>query len=210
MKRFFFVFIINALFLINPSVGYSQSFWCDEGVIALFPHLSEGYSQSLWCDEDEDEYRDFKDTWESFETNNNEWFFKRFERENLRDFKDTWESFETNNNEWFFKRFGPENYRIGSSALENRRLLRYSKNGNLRRVNSLLRRGVNVNYQNYLGRTALMYASYEGRLDVVRELIKAGADVNLQTNDGMTALMYAGYRGHFEIVEALLEAGATE
>ena len=49
--------------------------------------------------------------------------------------------------------------------------------------------GVNVNYSNSVGQTALILASEAGQQAVVRTLISAGANINHHDNNGLTALM---------------------
>ena len=73
----------------------------------------------------------------------------------------------------------------------NERLLRSAFLGDLESVESFLDAGASVNYQDELGRTALMHASFWGYLEVVRFLLDNGADVNLKDYREETAYWYA-------------------
>ena len=72
-----------------------------------------------------------------------------------------------------------------------------------------LQAGVDVNYQNDYGWTALMLATFSGHTPAVQFLLDAGANVDLQNITGKTALMIASWRGHTPVVQLLLEAGAN-
>lgn len=82
-------------------------------------------------------------------------------------------------------------------------------NGSVREVENLIAQGVDVNAQNRLGATALMYAIYySGSVDVARILVENGADVNTKDVYGLTALMHAAYSGKEDLVVLLMENGA--
>ena len=70
-------------------------------------------------------------------------------------------------------------------------LLESSQSGNNEAVQFLLDLGVNVNYSNSEGKTALMLACKAGHEEVVQTLVSAEANVNLQDSVGQTALMLA-------------------
>ena len=70
-------------------------------------------------------------------------------------------------------------------------LLDSSQSGNNEAVQFLLDLGVNVNYSNSEGKTALMLACKAGHEEVVQTLVSAEANINLQDNAGQTALMLA-------------------
>jgi hypothetical protein len=78
----------------------------------------------------------------------------------------------------------------------------------------LLEAGADVNGQDTLGNTALMYALWWDRKNLARSLLDRGADVNLANHRGETPLMQAIRRVSGEavnlpvIVEWLLDAGA--
>lgn len=61
---------------------------------------------------------------------------------------------------------------------------------------------------NRLGWTPLHYAASRGHLDTVKMLLANGAQVNAPGPDGTSALMMAAFSGEQPIVQALLNAGA--
>jgi ankyrin repeat protein len=73
----------------------------------------------------------------------------------------------------------------------NKALINACREGQLDRVELLLAGGVDVNAQDKLGWTALMYASANGQKDTVELLLAKGADVNAQDEYGRTVLMLA-------------------
>src|SRR4051794_8922962 len=87
-------------------------------------------------------------------------------------------------------------------------LWRLAETGDLRRLEDLLARGVDVNARNQEGATALMMAAYQGQLEVVRALTDHGADLNATDFDGDTAVMLADHSGHEDIVRLLIARGA--
>jgi len=92
-------------------------------------------------------------------------------------------------------------------------LLEASKNGNLKKVELLLKENnVDINEKDSIGdsigNTALMEACEYGHLEIVKLLIEKGADVNLDNNFGITALMYASKKGYLKIIELLLKNDA--
>jgi len=61
-----------------------------------------------------------------------------------------------------------------------------------------------VNIQDRIEHTVLMYASVYGYTEIVKLLLqKEGIDVNIQNNCGNTALILASVCGHTEIVKLL-------
>ncbi len=62
-----------------------------------------------------------------------------------------------------------------------------------------------VNYANYSGTTALIYAVWPNHIELVKLLLgKKGVDVNHEDQEGMTALIYAAWFKHIELVKLLL------
>lgn len=93
-----------------------------------------------------------------------------------------------------------------ANAQTQNALIRAAFNGDLKTVDELLARGVNVNEQNNEGITALFMAAYRGHLEVVKSLLSHGADVNAQTTKGHdTPLIVASQNGHIEVVNELLK-----
>ena len=78
-------------------------------------------------------------------------------------------------------------------------------------VQALLEAGSDVNAQNRLGRTALMYAANYGLIQIIQSLVKAGADVNMRptSEPRLTPLLAAASKGHADAVKGLLELGAN-
>jgi ankyrin repeat protein len=73
-------------------------------------------------------------------------------------------------------------------------------------------KGVDVNFQNIIGLTALHVAAQDNRIDVVKLLVKKGADVNVKSNDGETPLARAKDRPgrNKETIDFLISKGAVE
>lgn len=72
----------------------------------------------------------------------------------------------------------------------------------------VLDENVDVNTEDSVGRTALMFAVAQNNLPIVQALLEAGADVDIQNNHGWTALMHAIRRDNLPIVQELINAGA--
>jgi ankyrin repeat protein len=86
-------------------------------------------------------------------------------------------------------------------------LLRAAAQGQLPRVQHLLRLGADVDFADDSGFTALHHAVSSGFEDCVQELINQGADINIVTNCGV-ALNIAADRGRSHVAEILLRARA--
>jgi len=80
--------------------------------------------------------------------------------------------------------------------------------GDLAAARKLLDKGVDVNYTDKDGSTALMWASVMGHVEVVKLLLDRGALIDLQNNYGSSALMYASHNGIVDCVRLLLDKGA--
>ncbi|XP_036904698.1 tonsoku-like protein isoform X2 [Sturnira hondurensis] len=84
--------------------------------------------------------------------------------------------------------------------------------GQLRRVQDLVRQGHPLNPRDYCGWTPLHEACNYGHLDIVRFLLDHGAvvdDPGGQGCEGITPLHDALNCGHFEVAELLIERGAS-
>ena len=90
-----------------------------------------------------------------------------------------------------------ENFSFDSVLLES------SQCGNNEAVQFLLDLGVNINYSNNEGKTALMLACEAGHEEVVQTLVLAGADIYHQDNTGCMAIQFANENGDQQIVELL-------
>jgi hypothetical protein len=76
------------------------------------------------------------------------------------------------------------------------------------RATALLEQGVDLNTEDYNGRTALMIASRDGCIAMVRLLVDNYADVNYRNHWSMTALDWAKRENKSDVVEFLTEKGA--
>ncbi len=70
-------------------------------------------------------------------------------------------------------------------------LMRAAAIGNVKVVENLLARGMDVNQRGPRGSTALMFAASSGHLDVVKLLVANGADVTATEDGGWTAKRHA-------------------
>jgi hypothetical protein len=86
-------------------------------------------------------------------------------------------------------------------------LLRAAAQGQLPRVQHLLRLGADVDFADDSGFTALHHAVSSGFEDCVKELIDKGADINVATSCGV-ALNIAADKGRSHVAEILLRARA--
>ena len=91
----------------------------------------------------------------------------------------------------------------------NSNLILAAEEGNIDKVNQLLREGANVNAVDKWGSTALIDAAFSGNTDIAKALIKAGANVNAKNKGSDTPLLIAILNGNTDIVKALIKAGAN-
>jgi ankyrin repeat protein len=95
------------------------------------------------------------------------------------------------------------------SSSKDQLLINAALKNNLVAVRKLLDDGVDVNWKDEDGWTALMWAGGGwGHIEVVKLLLDNGAQVNIQDNNGWTALMVASFNGNSECARLLLEKGA--
>jgi uncharacterized protein len=80
--------------------------------------------------------------------------------------------------------------------------------GDYEALKQLLKSGIDVDYPDQDGRTALMYASYYGHTEIMKYLISCGASVNRADLDGSTPLMMASSGPFAESVKLLLSRQA--
>jgi ankyrin repeat protein len=83
---------------------------------------------------------------------------------------------------------------------------KFTGQSDLRSDCSLLNTNIDINLQNNIGWTALMYASKYNKIDIVKLLLKReDIDINIQNKYGWTALMIASRFGKIDIVNLLLQ-----
>ncbi|XP_030850000.1 protein phosphatase 1 regulatory subunit 12A isoform X2 [Strongylocentrotus purpuratus] len=75
-------------------------------------------------------------------------------------------------------------------------------------IQSLIKRGADINYANIDGLTALHQAVIDEKIDMVEYLLEHGADIEAQDNEGWTALHAAASCGFEDIATYLIENGA--
>jgi ankyrin repeat protein len=90
----------------------------------------------------------------------------------------------------------------------NKKLLNYSRKGDLNGVKQTIKNGADVNCKSNEGWTPLHWSSYWNRLDIVKYLIEHGADVNCKDSYGWTPLHWSSQEGYLDIVKYLIEYGA--
>ncbi len=86
------------------------------------------------------------------------------------------------------------------------RFMNAAKEGHEQEIRNYLKKGIDIDMQDAIGKTALMLAAFGGHTAVVQVLLDAGAQVNLQDNNGDTALALASKRGRGGVVQVLLRA----
>ncbi len=91
---------------------------------------------------------------------------------------------------------------------QEQELLVAAAEGNLERVEALLRDGVDANAINKLGRTSIVTAAWRGHAHIVSSLLNAGVEIDAADNQGRTGLSWAAINGYPKIVDLLLEEAA--
>jgi len=71
-------------------------------------------------------------------------------------------------------------------------------------------KGISVEEQDDLGRTALHWACYRGHPRTVQWLLSRSASIVHRDHDGMTAMHWAAEKGRVQVVEMLLNVGAVQ
>jgi hypothetical protein len=82
-------------------------------------------------------------------------------------------------------------------------LLPAAKNGRTDIIKILIIDGININYCDSRGWTALMYAVQENDLNTARFLLFYGADPEIKNNAGNTAVMIATFNNNTELIDLL-------
>ncbi len=79
----------------------------------------------------------------------------------------------------------------------------HSQQGNIRALRRAIANGIDINFQDYDQRTALMLAAAEGHTEIVKYLVAHGADKDMRDLHKRTALDEAKGNGHEEVVAVL-------
>jgi hypothetical protein len=80
-------------------------------------------------------------------------------------------------------------------------------NGNIHELEVFVRAGVDVNYQDPNGNTALFYAVFEDKLEAFKWLLRNGADPNIKNQKGNSVVDFLNYSpGKVQFSEALRKA----
>jgi TonB family protein len=87
-------------------------------------------------------------------------------------------------------------------------LMRAARDGETKRLKSLLKHDVSLNDKDAFGWTALVYAIKRNDLEMVKAIVERGADLSVSDDAGFTALMVAATDGRATIVKYLLDNGA--
>ena len=87
-------------------------------------------------------------------------------------------------------------------------LIQSAYDGELAKVQGLVKKGATIEATGPKNRTALLWAAANGHAPVVEFLHGAGADINAKDSGGQTPLMFAVKGSHVETVKYLLENGA--
>jgi uncharacterized protein len=83
-----------------------------------------------------------------------------------------------------------------------------SQSGDLKSVQYLLIKPIDVNYKDTTGKTPFHSACNSGNVEVVKTLLKAGGNVSLADNSGMAPFHWAAPKASEEMVQVLLNSGA--
>lgn len=94
---------------------------------------------------------------------------------------------------------------VNDVRIKSEKLIVAVKIGNAEEVANLLEAGVNINFKDDMGETALHIASEEGYSEIVQLLLGAGAEVSIKNNNDETALDCAM---DADVIKLLLDAGA--
>lgn len=92
----------------------------------------------------------------------------------------------------------------------NEKFLNAANEGNNELIKELLSKGVDVNYKNDLGQSAIYVAALSKKSDIntIKILLENGADINTKTIEKNTPLMAATTNNNVDIVDFLLKNGA--
>ncbi|KAJ4406457.1 hypothetical protein N0V82_010127 [Gnomoniopsis sp. IMI 355080] len=102
---------------------------------------------------------------------------------------------------------GDLNLEARSTPLLKTPLIQASEDGDLARVQKLIRRGANLSAQAKFGKTGLHHAAGNGHYDIVKELVRAGADLNILDVEKRTPLVCCQQmkKGQWEVIARFLQ-----
>ena len=80
--------------------------------------------------------------------------------------------------------------------------------GDVKKVNTYLKKGANINAKNRARWTALAYATKYKHVNVVKYLVENGANINKTVNTGSTPLQIALNQGSYDIADYLIKNNA--
>jgi len=115
-----------------------------------------------------------------------------------------------------------KNTKASKRVEEKERLGKYGKYGhtelhkavsenNIKKINIILNKGIDVNIIDNLGRTPLHYAAVRGYTKIAELLLDKGADINaVDKVKQWTPLFYAAFMNHKKMVDLLIEKGADQ
>lgn len=106
--------------------------------------------------------------------------------------------------------FGVLNVCGQKTISEEMELLKAAKTNDTEKLETLLKKGIDIDAVDAHKRTALMVATYEHRVEAAKVLIKAGADVNAQDDRLESPFLHAGASGYLEILHACIGTGKVD
>lgn len=80
-------------------------------------------------------------------------------------------------------------------------LINAAQRNDMEALRSLICSGVDLNYKDSVGRTALYWGSFNGSVECVRIVLEAKADVHGRDGMGAIPLHWACFNGHIECVK---------
>ena len=83
-----------------------------------------------------------------------------------------------------------------------------AKEGDDSSTKQLILQGVNINYQNPDGRTALHFAAHSDRLNIIKILLNAGAEIDLEDKHHHTPLVLSVEAKKYDVMLHLITSGA--
>ncbi|MCO6497221.1 MAG: ankyrin repeat domain-containing protein [Chitinophagaceae bacterium] len=95
-----------------------------------------------------------------------------------------------------------------SKNMDDRQIVKLTKDGKVKEVESLLKEGANVNATDNHNRPLLLLACINNDAAMVKMLVENNADVNQQGDDMDSPFLYTGAAGQTEFLKLFLKHGA--